>query len=73
MSIWQYNAALSGYAKIHSPKAENKIASKEQEDELFEFALRDSKSFKEKYLSNTIYLWDGEKFTIDSKIQFEVS
>lgn len=70
MSIWQFNAAVKGYAKANSPEQKGKFSSAEEMDEAFAFALSDHTSLI--LTTGKIYVWDdyGINLILDKTVTF---
>lgn len=67
MSIWQFNAALAGYAKAHAG-SDNKL-SKAERDELFEW-IEASNDNAGRELGTTTYRWDGNRLIAVGRVNF---
>lgn len=70
MSIWEFNAALVGYANAHSSADKNKLSEEEATD-LFDWieAGNDNAVVR----STIIYDWDGERLLPAGLVTFEVN
>ena len=67
MSVWQFNAALNGYVRAHSP-GENKLSESEK-DTLFDWI--DAANSNALTLTTITYDWDGERLVPSRRITFE--
>ncbi|MEQ1901855.1 MAG: hypothetical protein ABL866_14125 [Devosia sp.] len=68
MSLWQWNAAIEGFAAAHDPKAGNKLSA----DEVSElFAWIDAGPANDRVLETVVYDWDGAGLIPLRKIRFQ--
>lgn len=71
MSIWQFNAAIKGYVKANTSSDPRKFNSEEEKDEMWDW-LQSQETKSKKTLSSIMYVWDGLKFTVEKRVNFEV-
>lgn len=71
MSIWQFNAAVKGYVRANSANDPKKFSSEEEKDAMWDW-LESQNTPTKKTLSSIMYVWDGVKFTVEKRVNFEV-
>lgn len=68
--MWEFSAALNGYAKAHNPSDGNRLSETEKND-LFDWIER-SGNDNRAVRTSSIYGWDGERFALVRSLTFTV-
>lgn len=71
MSMYEFNASVTGFVKANTPIEKGKFSSEEERDEVFDWLLKQDTPTKE-ILKNKVYLWDGIDFIFQKEVIFEV-